>query len=155
MTESIYQQVFTNCQPCLMESDRHRGRLQVKVHVLTLLTAWTWGNDMFLNWNRVLFRKVFLWAMLPELRTYSVSKWEWGVCVCVCWESMGGRGWQDQMEKTVKKMFTKFYTTGDIKYNTGRKAVAEAASYNSLEKVSRLGWTKKYIWPLHQCSKYK
>ena len=40
MIESIYQQVFTNCLPCLMESDRHRGRLQeVKVHVLTLLTA--------------------------------------------------------------------------------------------------------------------
>lgn len=59
------------------------------------------------------------------------------------------------MEKTVKKMFKKFYTTEDIKYNTGRKAVAEVASYNSLEKVSRKGWTKKYIWPLHQCSKYK
>ena len=52
-------------------------------------------------------------------------------------------------------MFKKFYTAEDIKYSTGRKAVAEVASYTSLEKVSRKGWTKKYIWPLHQCSKYK
>ena len=40
-------------------------------------------------------------------------------------------------------MFTKFYTTEDIKYNTGRKAVAEVASHNSLEKVSRKGLDKK------------
>lgn len=47
---------------------------------------------------------------------------------------------------------TKIYTTEDIKYNIGRKAVAELASHNSLEKVSRKELGEKYLWPLHQCT---
>lgn len=37
---------------------------------------------------------------------------------------------------------TKFYTTEDIKYDIGIKAVVELASHNSLEKVSWKGLGK-------------
>ena len=68
------------------------------------------------------------------IKSTSIWKWEWGVCVCVCVCVCWGCdcvvcqwwGWQDKMEKTkVKKMlrkFTKFYATGDIKYNYWKKS---------------------------------
>lgn len=49
---------------------------------------------------------------------------------------------------------TKFNTTEDIKYDIGRKTVAEVASHNSLEKEGRkgLGETKVLMvsTPMHR-----
>lgn len=57
------------------------------------------------------------------------------VCVCVC--VLGAKWWERQgKRKEMLRRPTKFYTTEDIKYDIGRKAVAELASHNSLEKVS-------------------
>lgn len=67
---------------------------------------------------------------------------------------------QNKMEGTkVFKMLrksTKLNTTEDIKYDIGRKTVAEVASHNPLEKEGRKGLGEtEVLWSLHQCTEYK
>ena len=50
------------------------------------------------------------------------------------------------MKKRLRKP-TEFYTTEDIKYDIGRKAVAGVASHNSLETVSGKRLGKKVLMP--------
>lgn len=119
-----------------------------------MMCSWI-GTECFSeDWKENLFYV----SIVNWMKSSLILKWEWGVCmsVCVCVCVLGAKWWERQgKRKEMLRRPTKFYTTEDIKYDIGRKAVAELASHNSLEKVSWKGLGKKYLWPLHQCKKYR
>lgn len=47
------------------------------------------------------------------------------------------------------RRFIKLYIIEDIKYDIGRKVVVDVVFCNFLEKVSRKGLGKKYLWFLY------